>query len=162
MLKQMLRMDLKADYEFSWCGPALVLLALGVLVGCADTLPDDIADYRERCVKMNSNPLPRTEDDPHEGTKDVFACDVPREMLEANERPFPDGTVIVKEATREDSDFPWLVATGRRIDGVWQWNEYTRNFESEDFVEILGPESTCIDCHEIVESVDWIYTFFDR
>lgn len=154
---------LNTQIEISRLWVALVVLAGGVSAACADTLPDDIADYRSRCVKMNRDPIPRTgDDDPHDGNKDVYACDVPLVTLEANQRPFSDGAVFVKESTRDDVDFPWLIATARRVDGEWQWNEYTRNFESEEFVEILASEQVCIDCHVAVESIDWIYTQFEQ
>lgn len=131
-----------------------------LLAGCGETLPDDVADYRERCLKMTSEPIPKTDDDPHEGEKDVFACNL--SCAEVNERPFPDGTLIVKESTRSDSDFPWLVATARKEGGSWQWDEYTRNFENEDFVRILPGEDVCIDCHKKWESQDWIVTYLDN
>jgi hypothetical protein len=107
---------------------------------------------------MNREPLPRRGDDPHDGEKDVFACNVPLAQLEDNQRPFPDGTIIVKESTQPDLDYPWLVATARKRAGEWTWNEYTRNFESEEFLEIAASESVCIDCHRRVRGSDWIYT----
>ena len=80
--------------------------------------------------------------------------------------PFPDGTIIVKESCadgpcNEGDNFAWLVATARKSDGHWTWNEYTRNFADEPFVEILAPEQVCVDCHEKVESIDWIYTPYE-
>ena len=129
-----------------------------VVCACAETLPDDVTDYREDCTKMNAEPLPKRADDPHEGVKDVYACNVPEADLVANERPFPDGTIIVKEATRSDANYPWLVATARKLDGEWQWDEYTRNFEDEDFVHIISGESVCIDCHDSAKDRDWIFT----
>jgi hypothetical protein len=137
------------------------LLVCGVLMtGCADALPDDLKDYRDRCVLMNPSPLPERDDDPHRGTKDVYACDVSLTDLRDGVRPFPDGTVIVKESTRTDADYPWLVATAEKIDGSWTWAEYSRNFANEEFLHILATEDVCIDCHKKVESVDWIYTFY--
>ncbi len=138
------------------------LYAVTLLPSCGEPLPDDVADYRDDpdCHQMNSAPLPKRDDDPHEGTKDVFACDVPLEVLRANERPFPDGAIIIKESTRSDSDYPWLVATARKSGADWTWNEYSRNFESEEFVHIAASEQVCIDCHKKVEALDWIYTLF--
>lgn len=109
---------------------------------------------------MNVALLPERADDPHEGEKNVFACGVSFDRLVDNVRPFPDGAVVIKESIRKDSDFPWLVATTRKSAGRWHWEEYSRNFEDEDFVAILPSESVCIDCHRAAEAVDWIYTFY--
>lgn len=110
---------------------------------------------------MNRAPLPERDDDPHQGEKNVYACGVEPQALQGNIRPFADGTWIVKESTRTDSNYPWLVATAEKRNGTWHWNEYTRNFSDEDFVAILTTESTCIDCHRRVDTVDWIFTVFE-
>ncbi len=150
-----------------WVTPACKLssiLAIAptalIALACAEALPDDIANYRDdpNCHQMNVAPLPKRGDDPHEGVKDVFACNVPLEALESNARPFPAGAVIIKESTRSDSDYAWLVATARKSESGWTWNEYSRNFEDEEFVHIAASEQVCIDCHQKVEALDWIYT----
>ncbi len=109
---------------------------------------------------MNAAPIPVKPDDPHNGVKDVFACNVPLEELMSNSRPFPDGAVIIKESTRPDADFPWLVATARKRGTEWEWDEYSRNFEDEPLLRILPSEQVCIDCHKKAEPADWIYTPF--
>lgn len=131
------------------------------LASCADTLPEAFADYATRCVKMNTQPLPERSDDPHRGTKNVYACGVSESARQANSRPFANGTLIVKEATRQGAEFPWLVATAEKRDGSWHWNEYSRNFETEPFLAILATESVCVDCHSRVDTVDWIFTVFE-
>jgi hypothetical protein len=133
-----------------------------LLPACADELPDDVATYREDCIQMNASPLPRRRDDPHEGEKDVFACNVSLARLRSNQRPFPDGAVLVKESTQADLGYPWLVATARKRGNTWRWNEYSRNFADEPFVEIAASESVCIDCHRRVRSSDWIYTAYEN
>jgi hypothetical protein len=107
---------------------------------------------------MNVEPIPRTNADPHNGVKNVYACNVDVAALEANQRPFPDGTLIVKESRREGEDLVWLIATARKQAGSWQWDEYTRNFADEAFRHILAGESVCTDCHARVRSADWIFT----
>lgn len=136
----------------------------GVCFGaCASELPDDLANYRTECVLMNGVPIPEAgSDDPHQGEKNVYACNLPVEIVSQNVRPFADGVVIVKESTRKDSDFAWLVATARKADGRWRWNEYSRNFSNEPFLHILAGEQVCIDCHQRVEAADWIYTQYFR
>jgi hypothetical protein len=142
---------------------SLVLLVAALLVHCAQPLPGDIADYRERCVPMNCDPISVKSDDPHEGEKDVFACDVPEAALldTLDGAPFPEGSIIVKESTRRDSNYPWLVATARKKSDGWQWDEYSRNFENEEFLHIAAGEDVCIDCHRKARVADWIYTVYE-
>ncbi|MEN9579428.1 MAG: Cytochrome [Pseudomonadota bacterium] len=130
---------------------------------CAEELPADVANYRTECVLMNGSPIPQAgRDDPHNGVKNVYACHLSLAEVQANRRPLPEGTVIVKESTRSDADFAWLIATARKSNGQWTWNEYSRNFSDEPFVHILAGEQVCIDCHQKVESADWIYTSYGR
>ena len=91
-----------------------LLVSATLLSACGDTLPDDVEGYETRCLRINASPLPPYPGDPHRGTKNVFACDVDPAIVRANTRPFPPGTLIVKESTREGEQFPWLVATARR------------------------------------------------
>lgn len=143
----------------------LVLALVGV-VGCGTTLPEDVQDVASRCVRLNPNPIPPTRDDPHSGFKVVYACNVEESFLKEGTLPYPEGTVIVKESTKEDEDAPWLVATARKGPGQgassWQWDEYTRNFEDEDFRRILAGQGVCIDCHKGVESLDYIFTRYQE
>jgi len=140
----------------------LALGSLGYCNACAEPLPSELENYREECLKMNCEPISVKNDDPHEGVKDVFACNVSEEaLLETLEgAPYPDGTIIVKESTRTDSDYPWLIATARKRGDSWKWDEYTRNFENEDFLRIVSGESVCTDCHDKARSRDWIFTEF--
>ncbi len=141
---------------------ALALGALGALGACGSTLPDDVAGYDTRCVRLNETPLRAYEGDPHKGNKNVYACNVSIDALRANTRPFPDGTLIIKESKREGETFNWLTATARKQGGSWKWNEYTRNFGDEDFRHIVSGQSVCTGCHVKVMAVDWIYTSYSR
>jgi hypothetical protein len=139
----------------------VVALAL-VVAGCGSGLPDDVPGYETRCLRMNAAPIPRYAADPHKGVKNVYACDVSPDVVQANTRPFPDGTLIVKDSTREHESFPWLIAIARKRGGAWQWDEYTRNFEEEEFRPVLAGESVCTDCHGRVRAADWIFTSYAR
>jgi hypothetical protein len=143
--------------RFPWA--SCLPFALSCTLSCSDALPDDIADYAE-CPTLNADPLPKRQDDPHEGRKNVYACGLDCGALA--DRPFPDGTIIVKESIKDGQGYAWLVATARKIDGHWSWNEYTRNFEHERFVSILAGEQVCIDCHKKWEADDWIATALDE
>lgn len=139
-------------------GSVLALLA----TACGSTLPEDIPGYADRCVRMNAVPIPRYDSDPHKGTKNVYGCGISQALLETNNRPFPEGTLIVKESTREGESFPWLIATARKQGGAWHWDEYTRNFADEDFRHGLAGESICTGCHVRAQAADWIFTRYAR
>lgn len=149
---------------------ALVSLALGAtalaLAACADTLPADVFGYADDCVRLNAEPIaPASGDDPHDGHKEVYACDVSLPEVEAAP-PWPEGTLIVKESCftgscREDGAYAWLIATARKGPTGWRWAEYTRNFPDQDFVQIGSPESVCTDCHQTWEAQDWIATLYE-
>ena len=95
--------------------------------------------------------------DPHDGFKEVFACGL--EPDELGVLPYPDDTLIVKFSRKAHHDFPYLVATAEKRGGVWEWAEYTRNFEDEAFLKLPIPESVCTDCHQsVADSLDWIFT----
>lgn len=141
-----------------WVSMAVAALA----AACGGALPGDIPGYDARCVRMNATPIAVTDPDPHNGVKNVYACNVPQQALQANKRPFPDGTVIVKESRRDGNPWIWLIATARKQGGKWRWNEYTRNAADGQFRHILAPESVCTNCHDRVDDEDWIFTSYAR
>lgn len=67
--------------------------------------------------------------------------------------PFPDGTVIVKEAVEAK-----IVAIMRKVKGVdpahgdWQWAEYRADGT------IVGQDGDCWGCHAGAKSTDWVFT----
>lgn len=125
-------------------------------------LPDDIAGY-EDWIKLNPEPIPPIEGgDAHLGTKDVFT------NLEADRGDaltYPDGTVIVKHATRPDRDFVGLIAIMRKIAGSdpgnndWEFIEYARDGPDDAF-SILASGSVCSSCHMNAAGTDyvWVHT----
>jgi hypothetical protein len=140
----------------------LTLPLVALASGCGSPLPDDVPGYDARCIRMNAQPIPRYGGDPHKGTKNVYACGVELERLQANTRPFPDGTLVVKESTGEGDAFAWLIATARKQGGSWRWEEYTRNFADETFRRNLAGESVCTGCHDKARAADWIFTSYGR
>ena len=138
----------------------VVVAALVPALGACQELPTDVERFETRCVRLNSVEHTPTPDDPHNGYKTVYACDLDLPAIEAAP-PWPDGTLIVKASRRSDQDFPWLVATARKAEGAWSWEEYTRNFASEPLLKIPASETLCTDCHQAVEANDWIFTIYD-
>ena len=134
-----------------------------LLLGCAaERLP---ADYQpgEGCLLATSTPLEPTEHDPHEGVKNIYYCNVNESELVIDgvpQLPYPEGTKVVKVSTKEDQDYPWLVAEMEKVSGNWTWIEYTRNFPDEEFVQIPVGEETCINCHRDAEGSDWVFTVY--
>ena len=127
------------------------------LAACGSGPPDDVQSYETACLRMNREPLAPYDGDPHKGWKNVYVCNLSQELA-SGPRPFPDGTLIVKDSRRPGEDFTWLLATARKANGRWQWDEYTRNFNNEEHRRLAVPESTCIDCHQQAESSDYIFT----
>jgi cytochrome P460 len=139
-----------------------VAFVLALTAGCEASLPEDVEDYAARCLKMNPTEIPPYDGDPHRGFKNVYACNVDRALVQANTRPFPDGTIIVKESTRPGESAVWLVATARKQGGGWHWDEYTRNFADESLRRNLAGQSICTGCHQHAQAADWIFTQWAR
>jgi hypothetical protein len=120
-------------------------------------LPKSIAGYRE-WIKLNKASIPPRDSDPHLGTKEVYAS---KEMR--SNGLFPNGTIIVKEATRPGKDFLGLIAIMRKERGAdpahndWLFVEYTRESKSERFSK-LASGAVCYGCHVGAEATDYVWT----
>jgi hypothetical protein len=119
--------------------------------------PKFIAGYKD-WPKLNDQPIGPRDSDPHLGTKNVYAS----EAQQANGR-FPNGTIIVKEATRPGKDFIGLLATMRKQRGAdpehndWVFVEYTREAGNEAFSE-LARGTVCWSCHVGAAESDYVFT----
>jgi Cytochrome P460 len=120
-------------------------------------VPDYVAGYRS-WTKLNDEPIPPRDADPHNGTKDVY---VSREQL-ANGR-YPAGTIVVKDAVRPGADFIGLIAIMRKVPGAdpahrnWVFVEYTRDARNERFQEIASG-AVCWSCHMGALENDYVFT----
>jgi hypothetical protein len=120
-------------------------------------IPAYAAGYRG-WVKLNDEPIPPRESDPHNGTKNVYASHRPG----ANGL-FPNGTVVVKEAKRPGADFIGLIATMRKKAGAdpahndWVFVEFTREAPNERYSEIASG-AVCWSCHVGAETTDYVFT----
>jgi hypothetical protein len=119
--------------------------------------PKFIAGYKD-WPKLNDQPIGPRDSDPHLGTKNVYASEAQR----ADGR-FPNGTIIVKEATRPGKDFIGLLATMRKQKGAdpehndWVFIEYTREAGNESFSE-LARGTVCWSCHVGAAESDYVFT----
>lgn len=120
-------------------------------------IPADLAGY-ETWTRINSRPIPPRQPDPHSGTKNVYAS-VPA----GPDGTFPDGAVVVKDATRPGRDHLGLVAVMRKIAGVdpahgdWDFIEYARESADRPFT-VLAEDGVCWGCHAGAADADWVWT----
>jgi Cytochrome P460 len=120
-------------------------------------LPKSIAGYHA-WTKLNEAPIAPRDSDPHLGTKEVYAS---KEMR--SNGLFPNGTIVVKEATRPGKDFIGLIAIMRKERGAdpahndWLFVEYTRDKRNEPFAE-LASGAVCYGCHVGAEATDYVWT----
>jgi hypothetical protein len=123
-------------------------------------LPDYTAGYRDWLL-LNEEPIPpNPAGDAHLGTKNVYAS------LEADRSSgsavYPDGTIIVKEANRPDTDFIGLIAAMRKTAGAdpehgdWVFVEWTRSSPDVRFAE-TARDAVCWSCHVGAEQTDWVW-----
>lgn len=131
-------------------------------------LPEDVAGY-EKWLKLNAEPIPPVEGfDPHNGTKNVYVNQERDTIAPDGEQqfPYPDGSIVVKEAYRTNQDYIWLIAIMRKVAGSdpahndWKFIEYTRNGPDAEF-KFAFDDATCWGCHARVEDMDYVFTELD-
>jgi len=128
-------------------------------------LPEDVAGYTQ-WLKLNAEPIPPVSGgDPHNGDKNVYVNKT-RETIAPNgaqQLPYPDGSIVVKEAYRPGKDYVGLIAIMRKKAGVdpdhndWEFIEYTRNAPDADF-SVIAKDGVCWGCHAQVEDIDYVFT----
>ena len=127
-------------------------------------LPDDIAGYNQ-WLKLNAQPIPPAPGgDPHNGTKNVYVNQT-REKIAPNGQqqfPYPDGTIVVKEATRPGKDFIGLIAVmwkeaGSNPDaGDWRFEEFLRGAPDAEF-RLAFQGGVCTGCHTRAADTDFVF-----
>ena len=102
--------------------------------------------------KLNKKPIrnedPRTG---HAGTKNVFVS-----KRKVGKR-YPNGAVVVKTIVDPGAKFIGKVAVMRKLNGRWQYIEYTRSVPSARYT-ILAQGALCQGCHMQVRSNDYVFT----
>lgn len=130
-------------------------------------LPEDVAGYTQ-WLKLNAEPIPPVPRDPHNGTKNVYVNQA-RETIAPNgeqQFPYPDGSIVVKEAYRPDKDYVGLIAIMRKKAGIdpdhndWEFIEYTRNAPDAEF-GVIAKDRVCWGCHTKVQDIDYVFTELD-
>ena len=128
-------------------------------------LPEDVAGYTQ-WLKLNAEPIPPVPGgDPHNGDKNVYVNKT-RETIAPNGEqrfPYPDGSIVVKEAYRPGKDYVGLIAIMRKKAGVdpdhndWEFIEYTRNAPDAEF-GVIAKDGVCWGCHTQAEAIDYVFT----
>ena len=128
-------------------------------------LPADVAGYTQ-WLKLNAAPIPPVPGgDPHNGTKNVYVNQT-RDTIAPNgtqQFPYPDGSIVVKDATRPGKDYIGLIAIMRKKDGVnpdhndWEFIEYVRNAADAEF-RVIAKDGICWGCHARVKDIDYVFT----
>lgn len=119
-------------------------------------LPDELAGYQS-WTKLNAQPIPPRDSDPHNGTKDVYAS------VLAEDGVYPPGAIVVKEATRPGAAFIGLVAMMRKEPGAnpehndWVMVEWVRDARDAEFEEIASG-AICTSCHLQARDRDYVFT----
>lgn len=131
----------------------VVAAAAGLTVAAtATTTKNGLPAYTDgyaRWQKLNRRPL--TAPGAHNGIKNVYASK-PR----AANRRFPNGTVIVKSIAQPGAKgLAGQVAVMRKVQGRWQWVEYTL---AGGRYEVLARGSLCTSCHMQARANDWVFT----
>ena len=128
-------------------------------------LPDDVAGYTQ-WLKLNAAPIPPVPGgDPHNGTKNVYVNKTRENIAPNGEQqfPYPDGSIVVKEANRPGKDYVGLIAIMRKKAGVdpdhndWEFIEYVRNAPDAEF-SVIAKDGVCWGCHARVEDIDYVFT----
>ena len=128
-------------------------------------LPEDVAGYTQ-WLKLNAEPIPPVAGgDPHNGTKNVYVNQTRATIAPNGEQqfPYPDGSIVVKEASRPGKDYVGLIAIMRKKAGVdpdhndWEFIEYVRNAPDAEF-SVIARDGVCWGCHTRVEDIDYVFT----
>ncbi|MYB93262.1 hypothetical protein F4054_14175 [Candidatus Poribacteria bacterium] len=131
-------------------------------------LPEDVAGYTQ-WLKLNADPIPPAPGgDPHNGTKNVYVNKTREDIAPNGEQqfPYPDGSIVVKEANRPGKDYVGLIAIMRKKAGVdpnhndWEFIEYVRNAPDAEF-SVIAKDGVCWGCHARVEDIDYVFTELD-
>jgi Cytochrome P460 len=120
-------------------------------------VPAYVAGYRG-WTKLNAEPIPPRDSDPHNGTKNVYVS-----QPAGPDGVFPNGTIVVKDATRPGADFTGLIAIMRKRAGAdpehndWVFVEFTREAANARY-ELQAEGAVCWSCHVGAQDTDYVFT----
>lgn len=96
---------------------------------------------------------------PHGAFLTVYVNDTALNSLNAHEKKFPQGSIIVKENYTAAKKLDAITAMYRvkgynPMGGDWYWLRYT----SEGKIQAEGQVTSCIGCHSAMITRDWVFT----
>jgi Cytochrome P460 len=119
-------------------------------------LPHYTAGF-EAWIRLSAGAIPpRESGDAHLGTKRVWTTD------RRKGKRYPNGTIIVKSASRPGKDFLGLVAIMRKRPGFdpehndWEFVEYTRESAGARF-GLAASGTVCWSCHVGAAETDYVW-----
>jgi hypothetical protein len=129
-------------------------------------LPKDVQSFQS-WTRINSNPIPPRDSDPHFGVKNVYVNKPKAKLAPAGKQRFPylNGSIVVKSAKRPGQSFVSLVAIMRKVKGAdpahndWRFVEYTRRRATARFSEVASG-GVCWTCHAGAKKTDYVFTTF--
>ena len=135
---------------------AVLVLALGLsgavaVVAAARSSSNGLPAYTNGYAKWPKiNKKPFSTPGAHSGVKNVY-----RSKSKVG-KSHPDGTVIVKSIAGPGAKgLPGQVAVMRKVNGKWQWVEYTRSGATYG---VLAKGGLCTSCHMQAKANDWVFT----
>jgi len=154
----------------------LVALLVGALVlstshlaAAQSEIPAEIQPYRT-WTKMNAALL-TDPSNPRAAPKNTFINLRANELREiigpggAVRRPFPDGTIIVRETNHPTEGWAGILFIQRKDSAAtrtqgWVFSGFSRASGTQPFqpVAIADPVSRCLDCHAQVKNADFVFT----
>lgn len=147
-----------------------LLLGAGVMAAGQSGLPAEIADYT-KWTKVNAT-LIADLSNRRAGPKNTYTNLRPEQLREIVapggrvRRPFPDGTIFVRETLDPDAGFVRLVVAQKKDAGAtrtrgWVFSGFFgRRATNEPFTEtaLRDPVAQCLNCHAQVQGYDFVFT----
>lgn len=141
----------------------LMLAGLALRVALAAALPTNLDGYWN-WTRLNADKLLTNSAGVHPNPKDVYVNIKADQLVDdaGKFKPFPDGTIVVKE--RFD---PPIMAVGRvyfmeKVKGEWTWGFYDRQQDGSYKGGKLENAGICINCHTNAKATEWVFTPYQK
>ncbi len=129
-------------------------------------IPEETRDYYS-WLKINATPIPPAANAPHtpsNGNKNIFVNQAREILVKSGQQvfPYPDKSIIVKEALNKEKNYVELIAIMKKIAGKdpqhndWEFTEYTRNSPNDAF-RLSAKDGICWSCHVGAKETDYVF-----
>lgn len=152
---------------------AVLVMGIGFVVATAQPgMPPDIVAYRT-WTKMNASPM-IDPSNPRAGPKNTFITLSPAELAEIIapggrvRRPFPDGTIAVRESLHPTERFVTVLFIMRKNSRAvetkgWEFSGVFRSAADQPFQPVPltpNPQLRCLACHQQMKATDFVFQPF--